>query len=60
MKRQSLTAVFATTLIIAGCATTPPHNPFKISEEEFHSKIKTIALSPLTVPGDLTDSDPER
>jgi len=34
MKRQSLTAVFATTLIVTGCATTPPHNPFKITEEE--------------------------
>jgi len=58
MKRQSLTAVLTSTLIVAGCATAPPHNPFKIAEEEFHSKIKTIALSPLAVPGDLTDSDP--
>ncbi|HEX9201022.1 MAG TPA: hypothetical protein VF865_15795, partial [Acidobacteriaceae bacterium] len=59
MKRQSLlTAALTTTLIAAGCATAPPYNPFKIAEEEFHGKIKTIALAPVGVPGDLGDPDP--
>jgi len=59
MKRQSLlTAALTTTLIVAGCATAPPYNPFKITEEEFRGKIKTIALSPVAVPADLADSDP--
>jgi hypothetical protein len=59
MLRQSLlTAVLATTLIGGGCATTAPYNPFKIAQEEFYGKIKTIALAPVGVPRDLEDPDP--
>ena len=59
MLRQSLlAAALATTLIVAGCATTPPYNPFKIAQEEFYGKIKTIALAPVGVPTDLEDPDP--
>ena len=59
MKRQSLLTVALTTaFIVAGCATAPPYNPFKIAEEEFHGKIRTIALAPIGVPGDLSEPDP--
>lgn len=59
MLRQSLlTAALATTLIGGGCATTAPYNPFKIPQEEFYGKIKTIALAPVGVPSDLEDPDP--
>lgn len=58
MLRQSLlTAALATTLIGGGCATTAPYNPFKIAQEEFYGKIKTIALAPVGVPRDLEDPD---
>lgn len=61
MLRQSLlTAALAITLIGGGCATTAPHNPFLITQEEFYSKIKTIALAPVGVPRDLEDPDPVR
>lgn len=59
MTRQFLLlATLAVALIGAGCATTPPYNPFKISQDEFHGKIKTIALTPVAVPRDL--ENPER
>jgi hypothetical protein len=45
-------------LIGGGCATTPPYNPFKIAQEEFYGKIKTIALAPVGVPMGLEDPDP--
>ena len=41
MKRQSLlTAALTTTLIVAGCATAPPYNPFKITEEDWRNRKK--------------------
>jgi len=59
MLRQSLlAAALATTLIVGGCATTPPYNPFKVTQEEFYGKIKTIALAPVGVPRDLENPDP--
>ena len=59
MLRQSLlAAALATILIVGGCATTPPYNPFKVTQEEFYGKIKTIALAPVGVPRDLENPDP--
>lgn len=54
---------FLTTLAVAvvgaGCATTaPPYNPFKISRDDLYGKVKTIALAPVSIPGDLDDPDP--
>ena len=40
-------------LIQLGCATTAPYNPFKIAQDEFYAKTKTIALAPIAIPGDL-------
>src|SRR3970040_136883 len=59
MLRQSLlAAALATTLIVGGCATTPPYNPLKGTPEDFYGKIKTIALAPVGVPRDLETPDP--
>ncbi len=59
MARKSLlNFVLASFLIIAGCATTPPINPFKIAEEDFRRDIKTIALAPVAIPADIEDADP--
>ncbi len=59
----SLGAFFSTVgplvLVVAlsGCATAPPHNPFQISEEQFHTKVKHIALAPIAVPPQLGISE---
>ncbi len=45
-------------LVGSGCAVKqPPYNPFKIPEDQFRSKIKTVALSPVIVPDGLEKSD---
>jgi len=56
MKQRStlLQATLATTLIAAaGCATTVPYDPFKVSKEEFYRGTKTIAVAPISIPGDV-------
>ncbi len=59
MVRESLlTATLVIALLGAGCATAPPYNPFKIAQDEFYGKIKTIALSPVAVAVDLEDAEP--
>ena len=42
---------------LAACATAPPYNPFQISEEQFHTKVKRIALAPIAVPPQLGVSE---
>ncbi len=45
-------------LVASGCATTKvPYNPFKIPEEEFHAKIKMIALAPVSIPNGLENPE---
>lgn len=44
-------------LVVAGCATTAPYNPFQIPEEEFRAKVKRVALAPVAVPRELGVSD---
>jgi len=45
-------------LLAAGCATPlPPSEAFKISEQEFHRTIHTIALAPLELPPGLGNPD---
>jgi len=34
---------------LAGCAIAPPSNPFQISEEQFRTRVKRIALAPIAV-----------
>lgn len=52
-----LMAIFIITLIVLGCATAPPYNPFKLDENEFYSKVKIIALAPIIVPADLENPE---
>lgn len=47
-------------LFAAGCATTTPYNPFKVSQEEFYNKTKTIALIPVDLPKGLADPESVR
>ena len=42
-------------LIGASCATTPPYNPFKVSQEQIHARTKTIGLTPISVPEGIPD-----
>lgn len=42
-------------LIGAGCATTPPYNPFKVSQEQIYAKTKTVAMTPISVPEGIPD-----
>lgn len=42
---------------LVGCATAPPYNPFDTSKEQFHAKVKRVALTPLTVPRELGISE---
>lgn len=60
MLRQSLSTIaLAATLFGAGCTTAPPpYNPFKVPEQGFRDKFNTVAIAPVTVPGDLTEADP--
>jgi hypothetical protein len=53
-----LISALAAALIEAGCATTAPYNPFKISQDEFYSRTKIIALAPVTIPQNLEDPEP--
>lgn len=47
-------------LVGVGCASTPRYNPFKIPQDDFYGKIKTIALAQVRVPRDLEDPTPVR
>jgi hypothetical protein len=47
-------------LIGAGCAAKAPYNPFKVDQNEFYSKTKTIALAGMTVPEGLEDPEAVR
>ena len=46
-------------LIGMGCAHSPvkPHDPFKIDAQQFYSRVKTIALVPVRLPGDVPECD---
>ncbi|PYN57595.1 MAG: hypothetical protein DMD92_13970 [Candidatus Rokuibacteriota bacterium] len=50
--------VFA--IAVGGCATASPSSAFQIPEEQFHSKVKRIALAPIAVPSQLGVSEPAK
>jgi len=60
MLRQSLSTIaLVATLFGAGCVTAPPpYNPFKVPEQGFRDRFKTVAMAPVAVPGDLAEPDP--
>ena len=45
---------------VGGCATASPSSAFQIPEEQFHSKVKRIALAPIAVPSQLGVSEPAK
>jgi len=57
-RKSILIGILIAALLGAGCATTPPYNPFKIGQEEFNRKTKTIALAPVFIPEGLEDPEP--
>ena len=52
MKKLSISIVVLS-LLFAGC--TPPYNPFKITKEDIHTKVKTVGLMPLFIQTSVSD-----
>jgi hypothetical protein len=42
-------------LLLAGCASKVPYDPFKVPPEQVRSRVKTVALTPMDTPRDLED-----
>jgi len=57
MIRIRFIAIIVIVLISSCFPKTVPYNPFKVTQEEFFSKIKTVALAPFIVPGDLENKE---
>ena len=48
-------------VLVQGCATPPPpYEPFKTDRQELFAKVKTIALAPVRMPGEIEDREPVR
>jgi hypothetical protein len=45
-------------LLVAGCGSKVPYNPFKISPEQVRSRVKVVALAPMAFPRELEDPVP--
>lgn len=45
-------------LLLTGCASKVPYNPFKVSREQFYPKLKVVALAPMSAPQHLKNPDP--
>lgn len=58
MCRSRMIATLVTVLIEVSCATAALSNPFKVAENEFYGKIKTIALAPIVVLANPEDPEP--
>lgn len=56
-RKSGLIGILMVALIGASCATTPPYNPFKVSQEQIYEKTKTIGLTPISVPEGITDPE---
>jgi hypothetical protein len=53
--------VIAIVACSCACASTQkPYNPFKVPRESFYPALKTIAVAPVRLPGDLNDPEPVR
>jgi hypothetical protein len=47
--------------VLAGCAAkAPPYNPYTVPREQFYGRLKTVALSPITLPRELENPEPVR
>lgn len=58
MLRHTLISVLAIhSLLVVGCATRQPYNPFKVEPAQFREKVRTIALVPVGVPKGMDNPD---
>ena len=48
------------TFILGGCATTKPHEPFKVDREEVAEEVKSIGLMPCVIPRDIEGREEKR
>ena len=56
MKPVTLLPIIALTAgLAAGCAGHTPYNPFIVPQDRIYDSVKTIALAPITEPGELKD-----
>ncbi|HEX9445446.1 MAG TPA: hypothetical protein VGA73_15100, partial [Candidatus Binatia bacterium] len=53
-------ASIAVALTLAGCSAAPPANPFKIPRADVAARVRTIALSPLGLPGNIEQPEAVR
>jgi hypothetical protein len=54
-------ALQAIAIVACACGSTQkPYNPFKVPRESFYPALKTVALAPVRLPGDLEDPEPVR
>ena len=42
--------IVLTLIVVGGCATSPPYDPYRVPKSQVHSQVKTIALSPVSLP----------
>jgi hypothetical protein len=47
-------------LVVGGCAGKTSYDPFLVPREQFHDKLKVVALSPIGMPRELANPDPVR
>lgn len=54
-------ALQAIAIVACACGSTQkPYNPFKVPRDSFYPALKTIAVAPVALPGDLEDPEPVR
>ena len=49
MRNISCLLGLAVLAVLGGCASAPPYDPFRVTEEQFHAKVKRIALAPVAI-----------
>src|SRR3954464_5545067 len=53
--------LFAIAIFAFACSSgQKPYNPFKVPRESFYPALKTVAVAPVRLPGDLPDPEPVR
>lgn len=57
IRRSIPIGILAFSFMSVSCASTTPYNPFKVEQDEFFKTAKIVALGPVFVPADITDTD---
>ena len=52
-RKVNLLGWLVTGVVLSACATATPHEPFKVERDEIFARVKTIAIMPVAVPGNL-------